>query len=106
MDLKKTLQEGMKTGLIAIVLYSIYNYFYLSSFNPEYIQQLVDIQIDHIQASASEQAIKDQQIAQVIKTITPFQGVTQHVLKLLAISSFGTLAGSILLKYWTQRFSL
>jgi len=106
MDFKKTLQEGMKTGLLAIVLYSIYNYFYLSSFNPDYIERLVNFRIEAIEASASDQALKDQQIAQVAENLAPFKRVTQDVLKLLAISSMGAFMGSVLLKFWTQRFSL
>lgn len=105
-DFKKMLQEGMKTGLLAIVLYSLYNYLYLSTINPEYIDNLVKYNIDAINASASEQGIKDSQIAGVKANITPFKGVTQDLLKLLAVTSMGSFMGSILLRFWTQRFSL
>lgn len=105
-DFKKMLQEGMKTGLIAIILYSIYNYLYLSVINPEYIETLVNYNVEAIKASASEQAMKASQIADVKANLTPFKGVTQDVLNLLAVTSMGAFMGSVLLKFWTQRYSL
>jgi len=98
--IKIGLQEGMKTALLAIFLYSVYNYVYLAYINPEYIQGLIDANVQAINATANEETMKVRQIEQVKESLTPFKGVTTDVLKLLAVSSMGAILSSILVKQY------
>lgn len=95
---KKGLQEGMKTALMTIVLFSIYNYFYLSSFNTEVVARLMEAQIDVINATGQTDAMKQQQIANLPSLISPFKKMTQDILKFTSIASMTSILGTVIAK--------
>lgn len=92
------LQEGMKTALLAITLYSLYNYFYLSSFNPAVIESIIAAQTDMVNAANLSDADKAARIANLTNEVTPFKKVTQDLLRLLSVSSMTALMGTIIVK--------
>ncbi|MGB0431820.1 MAG: DUF4199 domain-containing protein [Bacteroidia bacterium] len=97
-DAKKGLQEGMKTGLFAIMIYSFYMYLYLSYFNPGVIENLIAERVNDINASGLEIGQKEQAINALKNEVTPFRRVTQELLILLSIATSSTLFGTIIVK--------
>ena len=97
-NIKKGLQEGMKTALMVTMLFSIYNYFYLSSFNTEVIDRLIAAQVDVINASSHTDGVKAQQIAKLPSIISPFKKVTEDILKLISVASMTSIFGAVIVK--------
>lgn len=96
--IKKGLQEGMKTALMTIVLFSVYNYFYLSSFNTEVIDRIIAARTELINASGQTDVIKQHQIDQLASSLSPFKKVTQDILRLISIASMTSIIGTVIVK--------
>ena len=88
----------MKTALIVISLFSLYNYFYLSSINQNVIKSLIDAQTELINASTLADSDKLSRINILQSEITPFKKVTQDVLRLVSIASMTSLLGTVINK--------
>jgi cobalamin synthase len=97
-DAKKGLQEGMKTALLALVLYSIYSYIYLSYLNPAVIENLVLARTTEITNSAMDPNQQTEALEAIKNQITPFKEVTSKLLILLSIAMSSTLFGTIIVR--------
>lgn len=95
---KKGLQEGMKTGLFAIIVYAMYVYFYLSVFNPSIIENLIATRVEEIKELAYSEEQQKEAISSLMREVTPFRRMTQELLILLSIASSSTLFGTIIVK--------
>ncbi|MFY0671907.1 MAG: DUF4199 domain-containing protein [Bacteroidia bacterium] len=97
-DAKKGLQEGMKTALLALILYSIYSFIYLSYLNPTVIESLIAARITEITNSAMDAGQQSETINALKTQVTPFKEVTSKLLILLSIAMSSTLFGTIIVK--------
>ena len=97
-DAKKGLQEGMKTALFALILYSIYSYIYLSYLNPSVIENLILARITEISSLDIDANQQTEAIEALKGQITPFKEVTSKLLILLSIATSSTLFGTIIVR--------
>ena len=95
-DYKGILQAGLRTAIIALVVYSIYHYLYLRYINPEIIDSLIANRIESIKFLGLPEAEESQRIADVEAQITPFKKVNLDLLRLLFIGSLSSFFGAFI----------
>lgn len=102
-DFKEGLQQGLKTGMIALVLYSLYHYMYLAYLNEDIIAELITEKTKIIEEGNFSLKEEKSRIAQLQETISPFKMVTSSVLNLLFIASITSISGTLIVKVFISK---